>query len=283
MPPFERIIVIDWSGAGTEAAPADIRVVEWKNEDGRTDIVSPPRPARTRWSRAALESWLWSVLQLPQRTLVACDFAFGLPWRSDAAMFGCESWRELIRHLAERYSHRGSARETATALNMELAPGPFRFDGSRNDHRFYLQYGVAYYRLAEIAAPQSISPWYLGSGGTVGFHTITGLAMLHRLLTRRDKELRSPNFEVWPQETWIPKSCAHLIVECYPAMAQAFDTDAVQDTHTRDALRVLRWLLSLDTHEWNQLFTITEIPFGRYHGVTFQAQVQFEGWILGLR
>src|SRR5262249_8092440 len=150
-------------------------------------IVNRPNQKRTvvSWSRRAFRAWLAEQLREKQPALVAMDFGFGLPWGSDQAVFGVIGWREMIDAIAERYEENGTARATAQAVNHEErfgGHGPYRFDDSRNDFRFYSDNGVAYYRLTELIAPQGISQWYLGSGGTVGFHTISGLSEIHHLV-----------------------------------------------------------------------------------------------------
>ena len=41
-----------------------------------------------------------------------------------------------------------------------------------------------------MIAPQGISQWYLGSGGTVGFHTISGLSAIDYILACPEETLR---------------------------------------------------------------------------------------------
>jgi hypothetical protein len=133
------------------------------------------------------------------------DFGFSLPWGSDKAVFQVSGWRELIRQIGRVYSRAGTARaaaQTINALPHLNGHGPYRFNDSRTDFQFYLANDVAYYRLTELAAPQAISQWYLGSGGTVGFHTITGLSALDWLISLREKG--DLNFAVWPFEGVAP-------------------------------------------------------------------------------
>jgi len=94
----------------------------------------------------------------------------------------------MIREFGRRYAAAGTARATAQAINNQprfSGHGPFRFDADRNDFRFGLDHGVPYYRHTELVAPQAISQWYLGSGGNVGFHSITGMAAIDDLIKQR--------------------------------------------------------------------------------------------------
>ena len=164
--------------------------------------------------RTRLVEQLWN--QLP--ALVAMDFGFGLPWGSDEAVFGVAGWREMVRTIAKKYEENGTARATAQAVNNEArfgGHGPFRFNSNRNDFRFYLDNEVAYYRLTELIAPQGISQWYFGAGGTVGFHTISGLSAINFLFEER--EAGRLDFVVWPHERLAPDGTKHVLVESYPA------------------------------------------------------------------
>ena len=286
-PLFERIISIDWSGAGAETAGVDLRIVAFERDGGRCHVVS--REVGTRllrsWSRAACRDWLFEQLRGEAPTLVAMDFGFGLPWGADRAVFQVRGWREMIRAVAQRYEQAGTARAMARALEREPrfgGHGPYRFDDSRADFRFYVDHGVAYFRLTDLAAPQAISHWYLGSGGTVGFHTITGMAALHHLLGRR--EAGEIDFRVWPHEVVEPDGRTHVLAESYPALCSTADDGVARDEHERDALRVLRHLVrALEAGTLRDEFTIRELPFGRVTGGSFDEQVRFEGYILGLR
>jgi hypothetical protein len=125
----------------------------------------------------------------------------------------------MLRAVAEVYEQEGSARGAAESVNLrpELGGhGPYRFNHDRTDFRFYLDNGVGYYRLVEMAIPQAISQWYLGAGAAVGFSSITGMATLDHLLTLR--EHGKIDFRVWPQEGLVPEANKHTIVESYLAM-----------------------------------------------------------------
>ena len=285
---FQRYVSIDWSGAGTDEKRVNVCVVEAFKQQSR--IVSPPnvQAGVKRWSRKEVVCYLNDILQpKAPRAMVAMDFGFGLPWGADHAIFKCHGWRAMLDVLAKLYNYHGTARATAEAINSDNrfnGHGPYRFNNNRTDYRFYLDHGGGYYRIAEMAVPQAISQWYLGSGGTVGFHTITGLASLAVLLSRRDAgELY---FDVWPQEVLEPRADRHVLVESYPAISPKLDDkhyDPCADDHQRDAWRVLAWLLRADkTGTISTAFTIPETRFGRIQSVSFLDQVQFEGWIIGI-
>lgn len=283
---FDRIISIDWSGAGKEDDGNGLRVALFA--DGTASVVDRQIGHRTcrRWSRAACRAWLTARLAETPRTLVAMDFGFGFPWGSDRALFGVEGWLATIHRMRALYEQQETARLTAAAINEDErfnGHGPYRFDGTRNDFRFYLDHGVGYYRLAELVAPQAISQWYLGSGGTVGFHSITGMAAIAHLVSLREQG--EVDFQVWPQEGEQLNGSKHVLVESYPAICPRLDDyGPCRDNDQRDAWKVLRHLATANqSGEIAQWFTIVEQSFGRISKLGFLEQIRFEGWIIGLR
>lgn len=313
---FDRIISVDWSGAGSETDGVDLRIAVFDAQTAKSMIVDRPYQNRTvvSWSRQAFRAWIVDQLRDKRRALIAMDFGFGLPWGSDTAVFGVTGWREMIRKIAEKYEANGTARSTAYAVNADVrhcGHGPYRFDDNRNDFRFYLDKGVAYYRLTELIAPQSISQWYLGSGGTVGFHTISGLAAINHLV--REREAGRFDFVVWPHESLVPDETKHVLVESYPAVCSALcctrcqrtyparqpgtsrktyvprfcqpcnQIDIWKDSNQEDAWKVLQLLVATrNDGTLAELFQIKEQPFGRINSVEFEKQIQFEGFILGM-
>lgn len=286
---FDRIISVDWSGAGSETEGVDLRIAMFDAATNQSVILDRPYQKRTvvSWSRHAFRAWIVEQLQDKRPVLVAMDFGFGLPWGSDRTVFKVAGWREMIGAIAEKYDVNGTARATAQAVNDEErfgGHGPYRFDDNRNDFRFYSDNGVAYYRLTELIAPQGISQWYLGSGGTVGFHTISGLASINHLV--REREAGRLDFLVWPHESLAPDGTKHVFVESYPAVCACpgeYGPCRANDQNQRDAWKVLQALLKRRSDgTLGALFQIKEQPFGRITGVEFKKQIQFEGFILGM-
>lgn len=286
---FEHIVSVDWSGAATEEKRVNLRVAVYDAALNRSKVLDDNArggPVRS-WSRAGFRRWLIEWLMHKPPTLVAMDFGFGFPWGADTALFGVQGWRPLLWEFGRLYAEKGTARDTAKAINAQprfRGHGPFRFDDSRNDIRFGLDHGVAYYRFTELIAPQAISQWYLGSGGTVGFHSITGMAMLDDLIRRR--EAGQLDFEVWPQETLEPSGDRHVLVESYPAICPKpsdFGPCKDNDADQKDAWRVLVHLAHAHKNRTlGDMFRIKEQPFGRILGVPFEEQIRFEGAIFGL-
>lgn len=285
---FDRYISIDWAGAGTEDQRVDLRVVESTTEHEGGYIVDPPGARRgvKAWTRGECREWLAHALREDQpRCLVAMDFSFGYPWGSDKAVFGVTGWRRMLEQLSKVYEEHGQARSAAKSINNRSrfkGHGPYRFNQNRTDRHFYLAHGVAYYRLVEIAIPQAISQWYLGAGPIVGFSTITGLFALQELLVRRTRG--EVDFSVWPQECDTLDDSKHVVVESYPAIyPNPPDFGDCRDAHCRDAWKVLQWMLTADeAGTLGEAFEIVPLPFGQVENSSFQEQVRFEGWILGV-
>lgn len=285
---FDRIISIDWSGAGSESEGVDLRIAIFDSTTDECTIVNRRRGRQEffSWSRVDCREWLLERLSEDVPTLVAMDFGFGMPWGTDRAVFGIEGWRGMVGSIGEKYRQHGTARATAQAINCDdrfEGHGPYRFDESRSDFRFYLDNGVPYFRLTELITPQAISQWYLGSGGTVGFHTITGLAAIDHLLSLRDAG--KLDFIVWPQETLSLNGKKHALVESYPSICpQLDDYGPCRDSHQKDAWKVLQQLvLARSDRTLAEKFTIEEQNCGRVNGVSFREQIQFEGFIFGLK
>lgn len=283
---FERYISVDWSGAGTEDQRGDLRVVQAFRRNGEATIVPPPWPGVLNWTRGECKRYLAEALREGQpRCLVAMDFGFGYPWGAAVSIFGAGGWRAMLGTLAGNYAEEGTARSTAEKINTFECfggHGPYRFDSDRTDFRFYLDHGISYYRLAEIAVPQAISQWYLGAGGTVGFSSITGMSALHHLMELRERG--EADFSVWPQEGSVPEAGKHVLAESYPAIyPEPSDYGGCRDEHCRDAWKALRWMVEQDEEgTLEDHFELAPRPFGRAEGVGFEDQVRFEGWILGV-
>ena len=128
------------------------------------------------------------------------DFGFGYPWGADQSVFACDGWEEMLGALSRLYAEEETARSAAQRINScqrFRGHGPYRFDDNRANFHFYLDNETAYYRLVEMTIPQAISQWYLGSGGTVGFGSITGMFAIHQLMGLRERG--EMDFQVWPR------------------------------------------------------------------------------------
>lgn len=314
---FERIISIDWAGASTETKSKGVglrvAVYDTRSDFPKIQNRQVRRHSYKSWSRADCRDWIAGELKCKRPTLVAMDFGFGLPWNSHKAF--CKQaagWRRMVEVLARLYKKHKKSKATAEAINnckRFQGSGPFRIDDDRTDYSFYLQYGVGYYRLTELIAPQAISQWYFGPYALVGSHTITGLSTLHDLMTLREHS--EIDFDIWPHETLAPDGSGHVLAESYPSLSPplrcyycskpyeqrprkkqqyiprkcgACHQDGPwTDEDQEDAWRVLMHLVTaLKAGKLSEMFRIPETPFGRCSGVDYWQQIQFEGFILGM-
>jgi len=285
---FDRIISVDWSGGEkkTEAEHVSLRVAVWDDAGSRVQLPPKAKSSRRKWSREECREWVRDQLAGERKkTLAVFDFGFGLPWGSDRVLFHVEGWRAMIAQFANLYARNKTARATAKAVNAEPSLrgyGPYRLTkDDRTERRFYLDNGIGYYRIAEVAIPQAISQWYLGAGPKVGYHSITGMPALHWLMMER--EAGRATFQVWPQETMEPKG--NVVAESYPAICpKPRRWGNTQGGDERDAWKVLQYLVKANTDGGiGRLFAVPELPFGRVKDVPFFTQIQFEGFILGLK
>ena len=286
MPLFSRYIAIDWSGAATATEGVDIAIVEAGQKSSPAVVRPPAIRGRKRWSRQACEEWLRPKLRAAEpRTLVLVDAGFAYPSGAARTLVGAASWMDLVKAMGQLYRTHRTARAVGQYLNDQFRDGaPFRFDAGRSDARWYARYGIPYYRQTELLVPQAISEFYLGSGGAVGFHTITFLATLDDLIRRRkDGETA---FDVWPYEVTLPRGQRHVVVECYPALCRAsvaIPKDDRLTEHEADATVACEWARQLDSSDTlSRFFEMREVPVGRDTRCTWQAQIQEEGWILGV-
>lgn len=286
---FGRFISIDWSGAASDGDRVAISIAEALSHQ-HGSILYPPnaRSNVKHWTRKEVVGFLANVLRPGNPlALLAMDFGFGLPWGADRAIFNCSGWRAMLDSFARLYRLHGTAVATAEAINSDIrfnSHGPYRFNETRTDYHFYLHHNVAYYRSIEVMLPQAISQWYFGAGPKVASHTITGLASLAELLRRRDEGELS--FVVWPQEGLAPLSDKHVLVESYPSIypePEDYGPCREHDKNERDAWRVIACLVrATQMGSVENLFAIPSRPFGRIAGLSFEDQVQFEGWIVGV-
>lgn len=123
----------------------------------------------------------------------------------------------------------------------------------------------------ETYVPQAISQWYLGSGATVGYSTITGIAALGDLLDRRDQG--QCDFRVFPFEDI--EAGVHVLAEVFPAI-WAKPPAGWSGEHERDALRTVIGLASTE----GELLRFPSAVENHFPGAL--ARVQEEGWITGV-
>src|SRR5690349_10972705 len=85
IPPFDRFIAIDWSGARGRTCRG-IAVAEAAPGTAAPVLVEPPGGGRA-WTRTAVLDWLDRRFRAGGRLLVGFDFAFSLPWDTAGGYF----------------------------------------------------------------------------------------------------------------------------------------------------------------------------------------------------
>ncbi len=289
MPTFDLVIALDWSAAsGRKPNPCEDRCwLSWSLAETPADERPDPEYMPTRLEAEARVRELLEH-HTGARTLVAFDFAIGLPLAEHNEPV-LPAGRELCAMLAERITDDPSGVnnrfEAADALNREIREtlgtpaGPFWGRPKEHAHLRELHFtkpsatGVRPLREAERFARKATktkpkSPWQLAGIGSVGSQQLMGLPTVHRLLTHHALAGRA---HLWPFEPAPDAPNGVTIGEMYPALFPErspthWYKDARQVTDARDAL--------LATPIDEALATPTDAALAR--------SVRLEGWILGL-
>lgn len=268
---FERWVGIDWSGAATRSERVNLAVARGDSRELELELVHPPS-AKRKWTRNEALDFLFELLKHPEPHLIGVDAAFGFPAGFARAWIGVEDWTAMVKEFGRLEREHGRARDVAAAINGQFEGGPFRFNESRNDRRFYLAHDVAYFRQTDLLTPQCLSAFYMGSGAAVGFHTITFLACLSELIEARER--REVDFQVWPFEGGLRG--VHTFAEVYPALLEAPDGTGELSGDERDAMKIVHFL-----REGHYVFEIQSFNMGRHLDFRLEEQIASEGWILG--
>ncbi|MCX7646750.1 MAG: molybdopterin molybdenumtransferase MoeA, partial [Rhodobacteraceae bacterium] len=274
---FERILVVDWSGAD-DRGPAPKKDAIWAALAPVTGGVAPP-PVYLR-SRAAAEDWLAATLAAEvaagRRVLAGFDFPFGFPAGFAAAVVGAPDPLALWNWLAARLPPAGGDRfAVAAALNARFpGTGPFWFNATRRDHpglprrgRARQGHGLPERRLAETRARGAFPVWQLGGAGAAGSQALTGMAALARLRARLGEAVR-----VWPFEA---TDAPVVLAEVWPALIRAEIAAARRAGEIADAaqVRVLAAALARLAGDGGLAAALDAAP---------REARREEGWILGL-
>jgi hypothetical protein len=219
---FERFIGIDWSGAA-QPSGQHVFVAEAGRRDARITLHTVLR-AR---DRAAVEDYLaggplapapaWEDWPAPGRLtggrrVVALDFAFGFPSGFDLPSLGDHwTWSDLGR-WADGLDPRPNGNGVGDGVRAAITSDP------ELASRFRLKGGDAVpdrrHRLcdSQLDGLQPESVYHLIGPSQVGLGSITGMAMLHRLVERAD-------LAIWPFHPRARVEAASVVlVEVWPRM-----------------------------------------------------------------
>lgn len=272
---FDRVIVADWSAAGTLSPARPSANAIWIG-------VSDAGGTETRYfrSRASAEAFLTDAVSTAQgRLLIGFDFPMGYPQGFAGYLTGVAQaravWGWLAQHLSDAPDNRNDRFATAARINTlfgGLSGGAGPFWGRPRSLPLpslpetkavdYAGLGLAERRQVETVVPRAQPVWKLYTIGAAGGQGLVGQPMIHRLAAL-------PAVAVWPFDS---PDAPVVLAEVYPSlMARAVAADAAQikdEAQVRLLSRAL-WRLS-QSGGLAPLFTTPATP------VTTE-----EGWILG--
>ena len=271
MRPFDRVIVADWSAAGSVSPARPSANAIWLG-------ISDGTGTETRYfrSRASAEAYLAEAIEASQgRLLIGFDFPMGYPEGFAARVTGVPTaravWDWLAQNLSDAPDNRNTRFETAAGINAALGgAGPFwgrprSLPLSTLPETKAVDYpalGLAERRQVETLVPRAQPVWKLYTTGAAGGQGLVGQPMIHRLSAR-------PGVAVWPFD---PADAPVVLAEVYPSLlarAVAADPAPIKDEAQVRLLSRALWRLS-QTGRIAPLFATPEGP------VTTE-----EGWILG--
>ncbi|MEM6492642.1 MAG: hypothetical protein AAF684_12175, partial [Pseudomonadota bacterium] len=231
---FDRIVIVDWSGAARPATGAN---AIWIGDAG-PGAVAPFNPPTRAAAVAALRAVMEKARALGERLLLGFDFPFGWPTGFAARLCGPGAdwralWRALTGEIRDGDDNDNTAHVWAASANARYAaPGPFwgrpRADAPTPVKKRYAYDEISQWRACERRARARLnakpkSCWQLAYAGGVGAQALLGV--------RRVAELRdaAPDGAIWPFETgWrAPETRPGGVVfaEVYPSL---FDEAAVE-------------------------------------------------------
>ena len=242
MPLFDRILIVDWSGAGQPVTgknslwaclarrEGDGHAIEW-NENFSTRHAFMHR----------LEAVVSAAVAEGQRLLCGFDFAFGYPAGTAERLTGKADWRALWRKIADEIEdapdNRNNRFELASRWNATHFCGEPRFWGRPHQHVYAdlsdkkppaPTKAPHAFRRSELFAKGAKSVWQLSYNGSVGSQTLLGINRLSRFL---DESGHGEHISVWPFETGFAKVFDKPVIfaEIYPSLFTLASQDEVKD------------------------------------------------------
>ena len=242
MPLFDRILIVDWSGAGQPVTgknslwaclarrEGDGHVIEW-NENFSTRHAFMHR----------LEAVVGAAVAEGKRLLCGFDFAFGYPAGTAERLTGnadwCALWRKIADEIEDAPDNRNNRFDLASCWNAEYFAGEPRFWGRPHQHAYAdlsdkkppaSAKAPLAFRRSEQFAKGAKSVWQLTYNGSVGSQTLLGIARLSRFL---DESGHGGHIAVWPFETGFATTFDKSVIfaEIYPSLFTLASQDEVKD------------------------------------------------------
>ena len=214
MPRFDRILIVDWSAAGTPCRGANSI---WIGSDG-AEAVNPETRKRA-WKLLGCQ--LSRAQKAGQRVLIGVDFAFGHPSGVAAMVTGQAAAMALWDHLAALHQdddrNASNYRDLAAQMNRQIGRPVFWGNGRKQQIADLPRLkppahpDLPEHRATEtaITGARPKSPFQLAGAGSVGAQSLTGIPWLARLRDRQDAR-------VWPFQDW--QDAPVVLAEVYPSI-----------------------------------------------------------------
>ncbi|UJW73888.1 hypothetical protein [Rhizobium sp. SL42] len=288
---FDRILIVDWSGAG---AP-----VKGPNSIWACLAVRQGDQVRLDWlenfsTRHAFMQRLGTIvdeaLAAGERLLCGFDFAFGYPAGTAERLTGRADWRALWRKIASEIEdgpdNANNRFQLASNWNRDYFADVPRFWGRPQGHDYThlsdrkpaLPADLPLsFRISETHAKGAKSVWQLHYNGSVGSQSLLGIARLSRFI---DDNGLADRISVWPFETGFSVQTFKPVIfaEIYPSLFPV----SVGDGQIKDALQVQTVAERFAEFDRGaQLAGLFASPAGLNLRELAQCMKE-EGWVLGI-
>jgi hypothetical protein len=253
---FARYVGIDYSGA--EAPVSRLRALQVYAHDGGGEALAVPpydRGARN-WCRKEVARYIRECLLGDAPCIIGIDHGFSFPvaYFERHALAG---WDAFLDHFSHQW------RTDYDHMHVDFA---------RKDN---LPGGMATeFRLCERWTAGAKSVFQFDMQGSVAKSTHAGLPWLRQL--RIDRRVRART-HFWPFDGFTVEPGRSVVAEIFPSLFRRRYRRELRSADEHDAYVVARWLHEMDARGalrdyFNPPLTLPE-----------RRQVQFEGWILGVR
>jgi precorrin-8X/cobalt-precorrin-8 methylmutase len=242
MPLFDRILIVDWSGAGQPVTGKNSLWACLARREGDRVVIDWNENFPTRHAfMQRLDVVVGAEIAEGQRLLCGFDFAFGYPAGTAERLTGRADWRALWCKIADEIEdapdNRNNRFDLASRWNATHFAGEPRFWGRPHQHAYAdlsdkkppaRTNAPLAFRRSEQFAKGAKSVWQLTYSGSVGSQTLLGIARLSRFL---DESGHGENVAVWPFETGFAGSFEKPVVfaEIYPSLFALPEGDEVKD------------------------------------------------------
>ena len=221
MPPFDRVIIVDWSASSAPSAarPSAARPSAACPSADAIRIGEASASGETTTchrTRTAAEAALTATLAGQDRVLIGFDFPMGYPagfakrLTDTASPKAVHLW--LAAAIQDGPDNRNNRFTVAAQINrMFAAEGPFRGCPASQTHAgLYATkriddpaLGLTERRHVETLIPRAQPVWKLYTTGSVGSQSLMGLPLIHRL-----------GLPVWPFDPPAPR----MVAAVYPSL-----------------------------------------------------------------